>query len=301
MEDKKVSIVLPVYNGADHIPDSIESIVAQTYQNWELIIVNDCSTDDTLSICEKYAMKDNRIRVISNPVNLKLPNTLNAGFDVATGDYYTWTSDDNMYRPKAIEVLVRTLRQNPELVMVYSDYTNIDAESNFLDEVKLQDPQYIVVGNVCGACFLYTAEVAKKVGRYDANLFLAEDYDYWMRIYRYGRIQHITDDLYLYRRHAGSLTETRKASIQEQTYKAIEKNFLPLYTAAERNGFTFAFFDQMIKRGQANEKEVKDMLNVVNGKYSRYKRICRFKESVKIIIRRNFVYRFLQKMKGTIG
>ena len=56
MEDKKVSIVLPVYNGADHIPDSIESIVAQTYQNWELIIVNDCSTDDTLSICEKYAM-----------------------------------------------------------------------------------------------------------------------------------------------------------------------------------------------------------------------------------------------------
>lgn len=301
MEDKKVSIVLPVYNGADYIIDSIESIVAQTYQNWELIIVNDCSTDNTLTICEKYAMKDNRIRVISNPVNLKLPNTLNAGFDVATGDYYTWTSDDNMYRPKAMEVLVRTLRQSPELVMVYSDYTNIDAEGNFLDEVKLQDSWHIFTGNVCGACFLYTAEVAKKVGRYDANLFLAEDYDYWMRIYRYGKIQHIADDLYLYRRHAGSLTETRKASIQEQTYKAIEKNFLPLYTDAKRNGFTFAFFDQMIKRGQANEKEVEDMLKVVNSKYSRYKRVCRFKESVKEIIRGNFMYRFLQKMKGTIS
>ena len=84
----------PVYNGANHIADSINSIINQTYQNWELIVVNDCSTDNTLEICSELSEKDSRIRVISNKKNLKLPNTLNAGFDAATGDYYTWTSDD---------------------------------------------------------------------------------------------------------------------------------------------------------------------------------------------------------------
>ncbi len=126
MENKKVSIVLPVYNRADHVANSIDSIISQAYQNWELIIVNDCSTDNTLEICSGFEAKDSRIKVISKPVNLKLPNTLNAGFDVATGDYYTWTSDDNMYRSNALEVLVNELRSNPDTVMVYADYTNID-------------------------------------------------------------------------------------------------------------------------------------------------------------------------------
>lgn len=71
MTDKKVSIVLPVYNGADHIADSINSIINQTYQNWELIVVNDCSTDNTLEICSELSEKDSRIRVISNEKNLK--------------------------------------------------------------------------------------------------------------------------------------------------------------------------------------------------------------------------------------
>ena len=294
MDDKKVSIVLPVYNGADHISNSIESIIAQIYQNWELIIVNDCSTDNTLDICNKFARKDNRIKIISNTVNLKLPNTLNVGFDSATGDYYTWTSDDNMYRPNAIEVLVNTLNYS-DAVMVYSDYTNIDGEGNVLSEGKLQDPQFIVTGNVCGACFLYTAEVAKKVGRYDANLFLAEDYDYWMRIYRCGKVMHLKDDLYLYRRHAGSLTETKKASIQEQTYKAIEKNFLPLYADAKKHALIYEFFNQIIKRGQAHAEETKDMLISVNKGYEKYLKRQAFRESIKALVKSTFFYKMLRK------
>lgn len=300
MISKKVSIVLPVYNGADHIYDSVNSIISQTYQNWELIIVNDCSTDNTLGICNELSQQDNRIRVISNEKNLKLPNTLNAGFDVATGDYYTWTSDDNMYKPNAIEILVGILEQNSDAVMVYADYTNINADGNILDEVKLQDPQFIVTGNVCGACFLYTAEVAKKVGRYDANLFLAEDYDYWIRIYRCGRMIHITDNLYLYRRHAGSLTETKKASIQEQTYKAIEKNFLPLYADAKRNHLSYGFFDQMLRRGHAHMEETKELLLSVDKSYGSF--LCRraFKESLKEVLRNTLLYRILRGKKGTI-
>ena len=300
MIDKKVSIVLPVYNGADYIADSINSIINQTYQNWELIVVNDCSTDNTLEICSKLSEKDSRIRVISNEKNLKLPNTLNAGFDVATGDYYTWTSDDNIYKPNAIETLVSTLNQNKDAVMVYADYTSIDADGNVLHEEKLQDPQFIVTGNGCGACFLYTAEVAKKVGRYDANLFLAEDYDYWIRIYRCGRMIHITDNLYLYRLHSGSLTETKKESVQEQTYKVIEKNFLPLYADAKRNHLGYEFFDQMLSCRQDCMEETKELLLSVDKGYRRFLYRRAFKESLIRVLRNTLIYRILKGKKGTI-
>jgi len=76
----KVSIVLPVYNGAKYLRESVDSCLAQTFSNWELIIVNDCSTDESSAIAEEYAAKDERIRVIHNETNLKLPASLNAGF-----------------------------------------------------------------------------------------------------------------------------------------------------------------------------------------------------------------------------
>ena len=267
MTDKKVSIILPVYNGEALVSESINSIIRQTYQNWELIIVNDCSTDKTLQVCEDIAKSDQRIKVFSNDRNLKLPGTLNAGFSHATGDYYTWTSDDNMYRPYAIEKMVSVLEGNTNAVMVYANYTNIDAASNEIGPVGLQEPEFIVTGNVCGACFLYTSEAAAKVGEYDTGLFLAEDYDYWLRMYLFGKLIHLKEDLYLYRRHGQSLTETRKSSVNEQTYKALEKNFEGLYPASKASGLTDAFFDQMLVRGEAHYRETLRMLLKVNGKY----------------------------------
>ena len=151
-------------------------------------------------IIHKLNHSDSRIHVISNEKNLKLPLTLNAGFAEAKGDYYTWTSDDNMYKPEALSRLSKVLDEDESYAMVYSDYINIDADNNEIGFESLQEPEYIVTGNVCGACFLYRADIAKRVGNYDANLFLAEDYDYWMRIYRNGKIKHIKEYLYLYRK-----------------------------------------------------------------------------------------------------
>ena len=118
-DEKLISIVLPVYNGAEHMAGSIESVLRQTWKNWELIIVNDCSTDQTLAVAESYQKKDSRIRVLSNSKNLKLPLTLNAGFAQAKGEYYTWTSDDNLYQPEALSSLVQALEQDNGCVMVY--------------------------------------------------------------------------------------------------------------------------------------------------------------------------------------
>ena len=99
----KISIVLPCYNGAKMLGNAIESIINQTLQNWELIIVNDCSTDNTLQVAQSFAEKDNRIKVITNEYNSKLPASLNNGFRQAQGEYWTWTSDDNLLLPEMFE------------------------------------------------------------------------------------------------------------------------------------------------------------------------------------------------------
>src|SRR5436305_12627222 len=84
-EGPTISIVLPVWNGQRYLADALDSIVRQTYRDFELIIVNDCSTDNSLAIAEEFARGDARVRVLRNEKNLKLPASLNRGFSVAAG------------------------------------------------------------------------------------------------------------------------------------------------------------------------------------------------------------------------
>lgn len=252
---KKVSIVLPVYNGEETIDAAIKSILEQTYECFELIAVNDCSTDDSKKIIENYAAQDSRVRLIDNPRNMKLPRSLNIGFDNACGDYYTWTSDDNILLPGMLDRLVKELDQNTETGMVYSNYTNIDENGEKINYVELGQADELAVSNPIGACFLYRKEIAERVGSYDENLFLAEDYDYWIRIYKETKISHIDDNLYLYRRHSKSLTATKEAQIKKQVFKVLEKHFLFLYSGMQTHGMRNVFLDRLMRFAEDDEKE----------------------------------------------
>ena len=296
MEKKKISIVLPVYNGAGYLAESIESVLNQTYANWELIIVNDCSTDNSLSIALDYAAKDARIKVFSNIENLKLPNTLNVGFEHASGEYYTWTSDDNKYKPDALHVMAECLEKNPSAVMVYANYTTIDSSGNSIESVKKPEPKYMFAGNVVGACFLYTAEAAKKVGQYDAGVFLAEDYDFWIRLYKVGKVLHIRDDLYYYRIHEKSLTETRKKFVDEQTYKVLEKNFSFAYMKSVDENLCNEFFDHVLSRASAHYDETLKMLVSKNKKYL----IHLYWVKIKMFIWNSRLWQMLRRIRGCV-
>ena len=126
-----VSIVLPIYNGEKYMRQSIDSVIAQTYTNWELLIVDDGSTDGTAAIAMEYAEKDARIRYHKNPQNMRLPRTLNRGFSLAKGDYLTWTSDDNYYYPTAIEKMVNCLK-NDQREFVFASCDIIDEDDKIV-------------------------------------------------------------------------------------------------------------------------------------------------------------------------
>lgn len=223
--DKKVSVVLPVYNGEKRVGKAIESVLSQTYKNLELVIVNDCSTDNTLDVLHEYASRDSRVLVYENESNQKLPRTLNNGFAHVTGEYLTWTSDDNAYKPKAIETMVNYLDNYSDTDMVYADFDIVSLDGTFIETKKVFEPDELRFCNAVGACFLYRRELAEAIGEYDPDLFLAEDYEYWIKAYLYGKLYHIPEVLYEYGWHDKSLTVTKKMQVYHKTYEAKLKHF----------------------------------------------------------------------------
>jgi glycosyltransferase involved in cell wall biosynthesis len=228
----KISIILPSYNGEKYIAKSIDSILSQTETDWELIIVNDCSTDRTLEIVTGYAQNDIRIIVISNDTNKKLPASLNIGFSRAKGRHLTWTSDDNLYKKEALAVMSDYLNENPQVDMVSCDMDYIDKDGGILEShsqvcVPRHPRSALTLAYACniGACFMYKKEIASSIGLYDEETFCAEDYDYFIRIALAGRIAFIDDNLYQYRRHDNSLTSTRKKTIRRMGRRIRNKYF----------------------------------------------------------------------------
>jgi glycosyltransferase involved in cell wall biosynthesis len=221
-----VSIVLPTYNGARH-PDwldaSIRSCLDQTYRHLELIIVDDCSTDDTPRLLAQYA-GDPRVRIIRHETNQKLPRALNTGFAHARGDYLTWTSDDNVFTPDAIERMVAYLESQPGVGFVYTDYVLIDDAGRTIRRVEAGGPEHL--RERCAiACFLYRRAVYETVGDYDPSLFRIEDYDYWLRVAQRFPLGWLPEPLYLYRRHLGSLTGTDHLENRARMFDEVNSRF----------------------------------------------------------------------------
>ena len=238
----KVSVVLPVWNHADLLGDSIQSVLTQTHANLELILVDDGSDEDLRPILQPFR-SDPRLVAI-RIAHQGLPQALNAGFRRATGDLWTWTSADNLMRPRMLETLVQFLLERPDVDMTFGNMDLIDEEgrplvdsdyrtacqdpeaTNCLRLPRAIEPLSIVADNFIGAAFLYRAEAARAVGEYSAHLIGVEDYDYWLRMTAAGVIEHVgrSEPIYSYRVHPRTLSVTRREEIIDKVEKLIVHN-----------------------------------------------------------------------------
>ncbi len=227
----QVSIILPVYNGERYLREALDSIQAQTFTDFECIIVNDCSTDSSLAIAEEYAQKDARFVVISNIINSKLPYTLNVGHKVATSPLLTWTSDDNILLPHFLETHISYFTEDKNIEITYApcmlinehglpqqftieelppyiplkSFTFENITYNTFDTLS---PEYMCNDNCIGASFMYKKEVFEKLNGYDVSKFLYEDYDFWIRAFKeHTTFKKISDTVYKYRNHPNALSE----------------------------------------------------------------------------------------------
>lgn len=239
-----ISVLLPVYNGEKYISESLMSCMNQTYDNIEIIIVNDCSTDDTSKIIEKYAEMDSRIKIVNNFKNKQLPASLNIAHSEAKGDFITWTSDDNIYHKDAVSKMYEKLIGS-ESDIVYCEYLIIDDSGSIVNQSHLKNIEHLLFHGVVGACFLYRKEVFIRNSGYNENLVLIEDYDFWLCALKHSSYSKIEiPGYYLYRYHKNSLTIRMKTN-QDLKNKFI-RNLEKMYTS---------FFD---------DPKIKDKKSLVN-------------------------------------
>ncbi|STQ74765.1 glycosyltransferase family 2 protein [Grimontia hollisae] len=242
---KLISIILPVYNGSRYLNDAIQSILAQTYKSWELIIVNDCSTDNSLEIANGWAKKDKRIKIYNNPENLKLPKSLNYGFSVSKGEYLTWTSDDNLLHKDFLLKMKKILDDGYDFA-----YSNYNLIGDKVGQRYVEHPENILNYNIIGASFMYTRQVYDEIGNYDDTLFLLEDYDYWIRVYQKFSLKRVNDFIYDYRVHGEALSSTRHVEIEMLTSEYILTKILELRNAKSnfsKKQLAIAAFWQVIR------------------------------------------------------
>lgn len=197
----EISIVLPTYNGAGYIRESLDSCLNQSFRDLELIVVDDGSTDETQTILSSYS--DPRLRVVGQ-INQGLPAALNAGFALARGRFLSWTSDDNAYLPEAMAVMWNHLREHPQAAMVCTDCVTIDESGRTYS-----------YNRTTWACFLYRAEAAALAGPYRPDFALVEDVDFFLRLQHYaGPIDRIPRAYYKYRQHKANLSSKQSAKRQ---------------------------------------------------------------------------------------
>lgn len=177
-----VSIIIPVYNGGNYLREAIDSALAQTYHNCEVIVVNDGSTDDTEKICLSYG---NRIRYISKK-NGGVATAVNAGIKNMHGEYFSWLSHDDVYYPQKVEKQIEALRKHGDMTaIVHSNFDHLDMEKsklthyNFLSlysEEKLTNSNFSPIFLCIHGCsILVHKSHFKRIGLYDSSLKATQD------------------------------------------------------------------------------------------------------------------------------
>ncbi|MGQ9652147.1 MAG: glycosyltransferase [Phycisphaerae bacterium] len=171
-----------------------------------LLVVDGGSQDGTVDTIQGYS--DPRLLLIHQPGNSgRLPGAINLGLARATGDYLTWTSDDNVYQPDAISTMATYLDDHPAVDWVYTDYWRVDEEGQVLAKVVAKPVEEWLLRGINGPCFLFRRRVYEALGEQDTQFPLAADYEYWLRAWRRPfRMQPLNVPVYRYRLHPYSLT-----------------------------------------------------------------------------------------------
>lgn len=203
-----ISCIIPTYNQCQYISETLDSIYSQDYQDFEIIVVDDGSTDNTLQIVGEYQKKYKKMIVISQH-NSKLPTALNTGLKYAMGDYITWISSDSIYLPKAFSVMVHHLDKHKHIGMISTQFKIFgDREIEVHADAGLYNLERMSGGNFIGCCFMFRKACVDKVGYFDPDMICVEDWFYWCKIAQHFPILKIDGTYAAWRDHSTNMTNT---------------------------------------------------------------------------------------------
>jgi glycosyltransferase involved in cell wall biosynthesis len=221
MAQPLVSITMPAHNAQAFIAEAVEGILHQTYPDFELIIVDDCSSDDTFAIASSYAKKEPRITVVRNATNLKTAKTRNVATSKVKGKYILIMDADDWSYPDRISKQVAFMEAHPEVVQCGGA---VEICNDKLAKISVRKyPQtdeeirkhLFRFNPFANPATMIRAETARQVGFYNENLPVTQDYDLTFRLGRFGKFANLPDIVTKYRIHGTSLSQS-KGRLQEK-------------------------------------------------------------------------------------
>ena len=256
----EISVIMSVYNGEDYLREAIDSVLGQSFRNWELIVINDCSTDSTADILSQYAARDERVRVYTNEVNLRLPSSLNKAMTFARGRYIARMDADDICLPDRLEKQYAFMEANPDVALSSCRFMTLKngiiasggcggkCDHNSVKALLL------VTNPILHPGIIAKADVMKSLG-YDKKFTCTEDLELWTRFVMAGyqvRIQ--PEYLMIYRLHDKQITATTLEK-QHNEVLAIQKTFYgkflePMTGKMEKIYICGIYFRENIDLGQ---------------------------------------------------
>ena len=239
-----ISVLMPVYNSARYLPQAVESVLAQTFGDFEFIVINDGSTDDSEAILRKYAASDSRIRLISRP-NTGYVVALNEALQLASGEFIARMDGDDVCLPRRFERQVDFLREHSEVVLVGGRVEIIDEGGRLvlrsdvpLDNDSLQKALLEGKNLIGHPTVMVRRQVMNDLGGYNVDAMPAEDLDMWLRVSEVGKVANVPEFILQYRQHAKSVSATKHTLQVRQTELACER-------AWQRRGITGQVSDEV--------------------------------------------------------
>lgn len=232
-----VSVIMPSYNTAKYIAQSIESVMMQTYKNWELIIVDDASTDETENVVAPY-LADKRIRYLKNEVNSGVAVSRNYAIRQAKGKWIAFLDSDDLWLPTKLEKQLDFMKAN-KYAFSYTEYEEVDEKSQKTD-VFVTGPEKITKTGMYNYCWLgcltvmYDSEIVGLIQIEDIKK--NNDYAMWLKVCRKANCYLLKEVLAQYRRG-------REGSVSTHSYKTLIKWHYKLFRDAEKQNVVFSAFN----------------------------------------------------------
>lgn len=206
---------MSVYNGSRYVEESIQSILGQTYANFEFIIIDDGSVDNTWKILTQYLSKDKRLVVLQNQENIGLTRSLNKALLISRGKYIARQDADDLSVKSRLAKQVAFLETNSEIILASSNYDRIDKDGKFIRRMKLDCDFELILWNLLFYNYLgghsqviFRRDSVLSLGGYSENFPYAQDYELWTRLIKNGQITIMPDILLKYRLHDNRLSNT---------------------------------------------------------------------------------------------
>ncbi|AUZ84320.1 glycosyltransferase [Methylophaga nitratireducenticrescens] len=253
---KKLSVVMPVYNGEKYLRESVESVLNQSYGDFEFIIINDGSTDGSSRILSEYQKADPRIRLIERE-NKGLICSLNEGISKSTTELIARMDQDDICHKDRFKLQIDYMAQNPEIVALGTLVELIDADgdviSGFTTKSKHEeiDQQHI---HGAGGAIIHPSVIMRKkalegVRGYDMNCPNAEDIDLWLKLAEVGKLANLSKILLKYRQHVESIGYKQRSSQINSTINAVA-------AACQRRGSKFDINQLNVRTAQASKFDI---------------------------------------------